>query len=408
MACNFISEFQVTDDKIVNPEEGTIYEFKENFNWGSKEKYAKIMASFANAGGGYLLFGIKDDGHVVGLSNNNFEARDSADISSFLNSQFTPAILWSKFVCDLGGYKIGVIKVEEATEKPIMSYRNGQEVKEGDIFFRYAGKSERIKISELKAILETGKRTYGEKLLKSLRMIIEKGPESVKLLDLGKLKEAKEDEVYLLDDDLSNPEVKVHRATESEGAKGIGIKIVHVEGKAVPITVKEFANISSELIVHAFLDQDLPANFDPTGFVERLAFETSGLVPLYFYIRRANLTRNEAIEIIKKTKSTTRGRYTILKRLSGEEYDFNSSTHDKTLDNLIDGSLKLSELKTSNVKAVLQSIRSHSKSFLEQNWNALKDIMLYLYDEYYMNAKFRYEVRSTICFIDVTLFSSSV
>ncbi|MGC8516172.1 MAG: ATP-binding protein [Thermoplasmata archaeon] len=405
MICDFISEFQVTDDKIVNQEEGITYEFKENFNWGSRERYAKIISSFANASGGYLLFGIKDDGHVVGLSNNSFETRDPADVTSFLNSLFTPAILWSKFVCNLGGYKIGVIKVEEASEKPIMSYRNGQEVKEGDIFFRYAGKSEKIKISELKAIIETGKRMYGEKLLKSLRMIVEKGPESVKLLDLGKLKEAKEGEIYILDDDLSNWELKVHRATEDEEAKGIGIKIVNVEGKAVPITVKEFANISSELIVHAFLDQDLPANFDPMGFVERLAFETSGLVPLYFYIRKANLTRAEAVEIIKKTKSTTRGRYTILKRLSGKEYDFNSLAHGKTLDNLIDGSLKLSELQTSNVKAVLQSIRSCSKSFLEQNWNRLKDIIGYLYDEYYMNPKFRSEVRWTICFIDVTLFS---
>lgn len=405
MFCDFISEFQVADHKIVNLREGITYEFKENFNWGSRERYAKIMASFANASGGYLLFGIKDDGNVVGLSNHNFETHDPADVSSFLNSLFTPAILWDKFVCDLGGYTIGVIKVEEATEKPIMSYRNGQEVKEGDIFFRYAGKSERIKISELKAIIENGKRMYGEKLLKSLRMIVEKGPESVKLLDLEKLKEAKEDEVYLLENDLSNSEVKVHKATESDEAKGIGIKIVNVEGKAMPITVKEFANISSELLVHAFLDQDLPANFDPMGFVERLAFETSGLVPLYFYIKKASLTKDEAAEIIKKTKSTTRGRSTILKRLSGYEYDFNSSTHDNTLDNLINGSLKLSELQTSSVKAVLQSIRSCSKSFLGQNWNKLKDIMRYLYDEYYMNPKFRSEVRWTICFIDVTLFS---
>ena len=405
MSCNFISEFQVTSDKVVNPREGITYEFKENFNWGSKEKYAKIIASFANATGGYLLYGVKDDGHIVGLSNNNFETRDPADIGSFLNSLFTPAIRWGKFICELGGYRIGVIKVEEAIEKPIISYRNGQEVKEGDIFFRYAAQSEKIRFSELKSIIEVGKRMYGEKLLNSLKMIVEKGPESVTLLDLGKLKEAKEDEIYLLDGSLSNSEVKLHRATESEQARGVGIRIVNVEGKAMPITVKEFANISSELIVHAFLDQELPAKFDPIGFVERLAFETSGLVPLYFYIKEADLTKDEAVEIIKKTKSTTRGRSTILKRLSGEEYDFSSSTHDNTLDNLINGSLSVSDLRTSSVRIVLQSIRSRSKNFLEHNWNKLKDIMRYFYDEYYMDPKFRSEVRRTICFIDVTLFS---
>jgi hypothetical protein len=405
MSCDFLSGFQITGDKVVNPGEGITYEFKENFNWGSKERYAKIMASFANATGGYLLFGIRDDGQIVGLSNNNFEARDPADVSSYLNSLFVPAIRWDKFVCELGGCKIGVIKIEEAIEKPIISYKNGQEVKEGDIFFRYAAQSERIKFSELKAIIEVGRRMYGEKLLKSLSMIVEKGPESVKLLDLEELKEAKEDEIYLLDNSLSDSEVKVHRATESEEARGIGIKIVNVEGKAMPIMVKEFANISSELIVHTFLDQELPAKFDPMGFVERLAFETSGLVPLYFYIKEAGLTKDEAVEIIKRTKSTTKGRTTILKRLSGEEYDFRSSTYDITLDNLIKGSLRMSELQTSNVRTVLQSIRYNSKSFLEQNWNELKGIMRFLYDEYYMNSKFRSEIRWTICFVDKTLFS---
>ena len=405
MSCDFLSGFQITGDKVVNPGEGITYEFKENFNWGSKERYAKIMASFANATGGYLLFGIRDDGQIVGLSNNNFEARDPADVSSYLNSLFVPAIRWDKFVCELGGCKIGVIKIEEAIEKPIISYKNGQEVKEGDIFFRYAAQSERIKFSELKAIIEVGRRMYGEKLLKSLSMIVEKGPESVKLLDLEELKEAKEDEIYLLDNSLSDSEVKVHRATESEEARGIGIKIVNVEGKAMPIMVKEFANISSELIVHTFLDQELPAKFDPMGFVERLAFETSGLVPLYFYIKEAGLTKDEAVEIIKRTKSTTKGRTTILKRLSGEEYDFRSSTYDITLDNLIKGSLRMSELQTSNVRTVLQSIRYNSKSFLEQNWNELKGIMRFLYDEYYMNSKFRSEIRWTICFVHKTLFS---
>ena len=405
MSCDFLSGFQITGDKVVNPGEGITYEFKENFNWGSKERYAKIMASFANATGGYLLFGIRDDGQLIGLSNDNFETRDSADISSYLNSILAPAIRWDKFVCELGGCKIGVIKIEEANDKPIISYKNGKEVKEGDIFFRYAAQSEKIKFSELQAIIEVGRRAYGEKLLNSLRMIIEKGPESVKLLDLNELKDAKEDEIYLLDNSLPDPEVKVHRATEGEEARGIGIKIVNVEGKAMPIKVKEFANISSELIVHTFLNQMLPANFDPRGFVERLALETSGLVPLYFYIKEAGLTKDEAVEIIKNTKSTTRGRTTILKRLSGEEYDFHSSTYDNTLNNLINGSLKLNELQTSNVRTVLQSIRYNSKNFLEQNWSELKGIMGFLYDEYYMNPKFRSEIRWTICFIDKTLFS---
>ena len=85
---------------------------------------------------------------------------------------------------------------------------------------------------------------------------------------------------------------------------------------------------------------------------------------------------------------------------------FRSSMCDNTLDNLIKGGLKVSELQTSNVGTVLQSIRYNSQIFLEQNWNEFKGIIRFLYDEYYMNSKLRSEIRWwSICFVDKTLFS---
>jgi predicted HTH transcriptional regulator len=71
--------------------ESSTIEFKESFNWGSKEKYAKSLAAFANNHGGYLLFGVADQPRrLVGLSTKNFEMLDEAVITSYLNGLFSP------------------------------------------------------------------------------------------------------------------------------------------------------------------------------------------------------------------------------------------------------------------------------------------------------------------------------
>lgn len=405
MSCDFISKFQIQDNFVTDPKEGINYEFKENFNWVSREKYVKIMASFANSSGGYLMFGIKDNGSIIGIINNNFEDKDSAEISSYLNSVFSPAIAWIKSVCECNSKKIGVIEVKEAAEKPIVSHKNGQEMKESDIFYRYAGQTEKIKYPELKSIIEEEKRKYGEKLLNSLEMIVEKGPETVKLLDMDELRGAKEDAIYLIDSKASDFEVKVREASESEKSEGIGLKIARVEGKVIPITVTEFANISSELIVYSFLDQELPSSYDPRGFVERLPYETSGLVPVYFFIKKASMSIEDAIQIIKKAKSTTRGRSTLIKRLTGPEYDFGSQTNSNILEPFVSGNKDCNEIKPSEIKYILQAIRSVSKDYLEHNWPKIKEIIRYLYENYYMNSKLRPELRRTICYADKMLFS---
>ncbi|EQB72931.1 MAG: hypothetical protein AMDU4_FER2C00118G0023 [Ferroplasma sp. Type II] len=405
MSCGFLSGFQIQDNFVTDPKEGINYEFKESFSWGSKEQYAKIMSSFANSSGGCLIFGIKDDGYIIGLNNNNFENKDSAEISSYLNSVFSPAIAWNKSVCECNGKKIGVIQVREAVDKPIISHKNVQEIKESDIFYRYTAQTGKIRHPELKSIIEVEKRKYGEKLLNSLKMIVEKGPETVKLLDLGELEGAKEDTVYLIDAKSSDLEVKVHEASEGEKAEGIGLKIVKIEGKAIPVTVTEFANISSELIIHSFLEQELPSSYNPKGFIERLPYETSGLVPIYFYITKAGMSMDEAVGIIRNAKSTTRGRSTLINRLTKKEYDFRTHTNSYSLKQLIEGEIKIEEVKRSNVKYTLRAIRSESKDYLLQNWGIIKMIVRYAYDNFYMDPGMRQDLRLAICFMDKTLYS---
>lgn len=59
------------NDRIISRESSWL-EFKESFNWNSKDKYAKSMAAFSNTGGGYITYGIKDlPRDLVGLKSKN-------------------------------------------------------------------------------------------------------------------------------------------------------------------------------------------------------------------------------------------------------------------------------------------------------------------------------------------------
>ena len=115
--------FAATDTSSlkVRSRESSTVEFKENFNWASKDKYAKAMAAFANSRGGHLIFGITNSPRrLVGLSGSAFDQLDEATITGYLNSIFSPAISYEKFTETTNEKIIGVIRIyphDDATSR---------------------------------------------------------------------------------------------------------------------------------------------------------------------------------------------------------------------------------------------------------------------------------------------------
>jgi predicted HTH transcriptional regulator len=61
--------------------EGKSIEYKQSYNHGSMAQYFKTMASFANADGGYIIFGIGDSPReFLGLKENSKIKFDSLKI----------------------------------------------------------------------------------------------------------------------------------------------------------------------------------------------------------------------------------------------------------------------------------------------------------------------------------------
>ena len=132
-------------NRIIARESGSL-EFKESFNWLSKDKYAKSMAAFANNKGGCIVFGIKDlPRELVGLQSTNFETTDEAKITTYLNDVFSPEIIFEKFVVEVRSKNIGILYTHQAKNKPVVCSKNDSDLKESDIYYRYNAKSESIK-----------------------------------------------------------------------------------------------------------------------------------------------------------------------------------------------------------------------------------------------------------------------
>lgn len=179
---------QNTDDRghLKNRESSSI-EFKENFNLSNMSKYAKTMAAFANNKGGYLLFGIKDSPRkLIGVNKDRFDNIKQERISSFLIEHFDPEIKWDIGMVYNGENYSGYIYIYESEDKPVICKKNAgnDDIRSGEIYFRYRGQSRKIGYSELKKIIDDFREKERRIWMSHIEKIARIGPSNVAILDM--------------------------------------------------------------------------------------------------------------------------------------------------------------------------------------------------------------------------------
>jgi len=200
--------FRLKDGKdYLITRESTNIEFKKSFHENRLEKYFKTMCAFANHSGGFIVFGVENKPHIItGLTNSDFESFDEALMTGPLNDSFSPAIHWEKNKIDFLSKEFGLLYVRESDTKPVIAIKNGGYAKykfnNGEIFFRYNARSEKIKYAELNKIIENRiiieRETWQNLMLKIGRI----GPENAAVMDtVGGVIEGKYSSI-LIDEDL--------------------------------------------------------------------------------------------------------------------------------------------------------------------------------------------------------------
>lgn len=323
-------------NRIIARESGSL-EFKESFNWLSKDKYAKSMVAFANNKGGYIVFGIKDQPReLTGLQSNNFENTDEAKITAYLNDVFSPEIVFEKFVVEVRSKNIGVLYTHQAKYKPVVCSKNDNDLKESDIFYRYNARSERIKYPELKLLLDEIKIEERKSWMEHLEKISKIGPTNAAILDIMGGEISGRGGTLVIDKKLVSKLKFIKEGNFQEGGKPV-LKLI---GDVKPVSV--VVGIGGKKSVSGV---GVQITDDPNAPVVRLEEEeilkkkypldyktlTNGLLARYTNFKR-NPQYHKLRKEFMKDKKLCRTRYLDPNNTQGSRKDFFSPTIYKKFD----------------------------------------------------------------------------
>lgn len=301
-------------------------EFKENFNIGAiiQGELSKTFAAFANAAGGVIIFGVKDKPRrAVGLSNNNFEELKEEKLAEHLNNQFSPEILFEIYSFSHQNMNFGAIIISKSESKPIICIKEVKKNKEGDIFYRYFGRSEKIKHAELLAILDEIKQLEQKKWMEHIQNIARIGPQNITLMDMYRGEIPLPNNKTMLIDSKLLKDIKFINSghfVEKDGSPAIMLmgKVQGVETAIPNFSLEEDFYTATELCEHLNLLSPRGSPYLLTAIIWKFElqknnkfFQTKGSQKFYSktcleFLKEKNITLDDAMDMRKEYQDRQR------------------------------------------------------------------------------------------------------
>lgn len=343
-----------TRDTLVR-RESTQLEFKKNFNFSSLCEYGKILSSMANNKGGYIVFGVteKRPHELIGMSNDQFERIDSSRISDLFDNHFSPMLIWEHHVESRSGIKVGFLSVESSREKPVLCIKSGNrgEYNEGDIYYRYAGKTAPIKSSGLQRIIRERIDHENMKWQRLLGNIAKISPSKASLLNIES-GEFIGDRNLIVDEDLLSKMkfIKEGEFNQVEGAPAYKI-VGEIQGVRGATIIKKKIKVPTLVhrrdIINSFLDEKCD---DPLTYLKQFPYESTYYLPFWFFIKISDLSIAEVENIWKELQDAQNFvRIKLIKRLRNENVDI----------------LKVGRILDLEEKGYINNIDEYDKKFQE-------------------------------------------
>ena len=259
-------------EAILTSRESTELEYKESFSILNFKNTLNTIAGFANNKGGMILYGVKDSPKIpIGMKNSKFEDTDDAKIQSIISEYLSGIIEFDIQTIHFNKKAYGAVYVYESSQKPVIIKKNGNGLKEGEIYFRYRGQTRRISYEELQSILEENKMQQIKKWFDIIKKVDEVGIENVEVFDARSGALSLGEKRVIIDQSILNDLTYVRKGEFDEVKGAPAIKIVgEVKnvGKVVatrkvktdrlddyPYSATEMANKVKEQAVNANLSQ---------------------------------------------------------------------------------------------------------------------------------------------------------
>lgn len=412
--------------KLIRRESATL-EFKEAFNFGSMAMYFRTIASFANRNGGYIIFGIKDrPREPIGLKEKSLDSFENLKIEEFtnnLNEYFSPEITWEHCTYEFDGKNFGIIYIHELENKPSIckkNYENKEDkysLKDGDIYYRYAGRSQKIRHSELIEIIDNKRKKEEKMWLEYLIKSAKIGIENIGLLDLetGNIQGKKVNSIYIDEPLLKQIKfIQEGKFEEKEGTPTLKLmgEIEKINGEKIIVKEEKekikIRGISEIDIIETFL-KDINVSEEVEEYIKGTPNCKSGFMPIYYYFSINNITIEEGIEIIENVNVRTNAKTKLLERIKQnrrEKIKIPNINNEEILQ-MID-KIKNEEviLKEENINTFLKSVLCLEDETVMEHIKYIKKLLLNIFEEKYAsdNRDLVGKIRKSICRIDETQY----
>jgi hypothetical protein len=421
---NEIFKISLKDTNRVISRESSNLEFKEAFGWKSLAKYLKTCAAFANAKGGYIVFGIGRCPHkLLGLSGNSlqqFEGIDAEKISGHFNEHFSPEIKWDIREYELKGNTYGLLYIYECLGKPVVCKKDADNLlKEGDIYYRYRGRSERIKYSELRDILDLKRENEQRLWMQHLSRIAKIGVREVGIFDLQTGQVTGTKGSFLIDESLLSQlsfikegefsEIKGKPTLKLIGNMEVISGLPNVTGRKRIVKTK---GIRISDIILAFLN--LENVEEPLEYLKQICFETTAFLPTHFFMESAGLDNQKTIDLINEVISRSQAKSKLIERLQRNSTQYfklprvntaAATKKRKTIEELKQKTLK-EDIIGKDLEHCLQTIRSLNPDEVKQNSEYLRKLLRTWFNKHYSsaNSTLADNLRRAICWVDEALY----
>lgn len=237
--------------------EGQELEFKEQFSLAGLADYFRDFAAFSNNRGGYLVYGVKDSPRIPhGLNNKSidqFKKIDPEKITGYLLEIYSSDIRWEQAEFEINGNIYGVFKIHEAVSKPVIAKKDegrDQIIKNGDIYYRYGGRTQKIQYAELETIIRRRVEQNNNQWLDLMSKIGKAGPQNAAILDTEKAIIEKDDaKILVMDEELAG---KLKFIKEGEFSEKEGAATLKLIGDVVPIDRVEVVKKVKENLIKEY------------------------------------------------------------------------------------------------------------------------------------------------------------
>lgn len=235
-----INELLRLNGQYLYHREGQELEFKEQFNLAGLADYFRDFAAFSNNRGGYLIFGVKDTPRIpTGLSDKSIEQFNKIDpekITGYLLEIYSSEIRWEQADVIINEKHFGVFRIHADNNKPVIAKKDegkDQIIKNGDIFYRYGGRTQKIQYAELETIIQKRVEQNNNHWIDLMSKIGRAGPQNAAILDTEKsLIEKGDSRILVMDDELAS---KLKFIKEGQFSEKDGAATLKLVGDVVPI-----------------------------------------------------------------------------------------------------------------------------------------------------------------------------